>query len=250
MGGIRIVVYLVKISRNMMNRQLIESFTKPGEDTETTKYKILGGLKDYLSNIRKNKLYPTLTDLVSLSIKLENMIIQTVEQHDLTNDIYGELNEDISILGNLNNEDGFSNDLNELVKWTRSQLFPILDEGIAVYEFVDENMDIQIVNGASFYKDNGYLIIPDLKANQFNLYSYHCILFSTDSAPIKSIKTLFMQSYPINSAEIISAQIHSLVYNIADESLPVYYCNTDLDFPFEETIFQIARKKLLKKLSM
>ena len=36
---------------------------------------------------------------------------------------------------------------------------------------------------------------------------------------------------------------------IVNNSLPVYICETELDFPYEETIYQIARKKLLSTLS-
>jgi hypothetical protein len=233
-----------------MKRLQIDSFTNAGEDTETTKYKILGVLKEYQSNLRKNKLYPTLTELVSLSVSLDNMMIQTLEPNESSDDLYEDSEEDISIFGNLDTGVESTNDSDELIRWTRAQIYPILDEGIAVYEFVDENIDLQIINGASFYKDNGYLIVPEYKTSQFNIYSFHCILFNTDSAPIKSIKTLFVQSLPMNSSEYITAQFQTLVNTIGNKNLPVYYCNTDLDFPYEETIFQIARKKLLKILSL
>jgi hypothetical protein len=233
-----------------MNRLPIDSITNPGEDAEITKYKILGVLKEYLSNIRKNRLYPTLTDLVGLSVILENRIIRASQPNEFTDNPYSASDEDISIFGNLDSDEELNDDPNELIAWTRSQLYPILDEGIAVYEFVDENMNLQIINSAPFYKDDGYLIIPEFKNSQFNIYSFHCILFKTESAPIKSIKTLFLQSFPMSSIESITDQFHTLLENTVDRSLPVYYCNTDLDFPYEETIFQIARKKLLKILSL
>ena len=233
-----------------MKRLPIDSFTNAGEDTETTKYKILGVLKEYQSNIRKNKLYPTLTELVSLSVRLENRMIHTLEPNESSDNLFADSEEDISIFGNLDADEVSDDDSSELIKWTRSQLYPILDEGIAVYEFVDEDIDLQIINGTSLCKDNGYLIVPEHKASQFNIYSFHCILFKTDTAPIKSIKTLFVQSLPMNSSEYITAQFQTLVNTIGNKNLPVYYCNTDLDFPYEETMFQIARKKLLKILSL
>jgi len=233
-----------------MNRQLIDSFTNSGEDAEITTYKILGVLKEYLTNIRRNKLYPTLTDLVSLSVRIESMIIQTLEPKEQFDNLCGDSDEDFSVFGNLDAGEVYSDASTELLKWTRTQLYPILDEGIAVYEFVDENMDLQIINGNSFYKDNGYLIIPEHKTSQFNIYSFHCILFKTDEAPIKSVKTLFLQSLPMSNTESVTSQFQTIVDNITNKTLPVYYCNTDLDFPYEETIFQIARKKLLKVLSM
>jgi hypothetical protein len=148
-----------------MNRQLIDSFTNSGEDAEITTYKILGVLKEYLTNIRRNKLYPTLTDLVSLSVRIESMIIQTLEPKEQFDNLCGDSDEDFSVFGNLDAGEVYSDASTELLKWTRSQLYPILDEGIAVYEFVDENMDLQIINGNSFYKDNGYLIIPEHKSS-------------------------------------------------------------------------------------
>ena len=234
-----------------MNRHKIYSLTNPGEDEEIARYKILGVLKEYLSNIRKNKLYPTLTDLVSLSVKLENMIVKTLEPNESANNVYPDSEEEeIYIYGNLDSGEEPYDDTNEMIKWTRQQLYPILDEGIAVYEFVEENLHFQLINGVPFSKDNGYMVIPEHKTGQFNVYSYHCILFKTDAAPIKSIKTLYLQSIPINNEEKISDQFQTMINNIGNISLPVFYCDTDLDFPYEETIFQIARKKLLKILSM
>jgi len=233
-----------------MNKLHVDLFNNPIEDSEIIKYRILGILKELVTNIRKNKLYPTLTDLVSLTVKLDSMKTQTVGPKEENDTLLDDKEEDISIFGNLDEGSESLDDSAELINWTRSQLYPILDEGIAVYEFVEENMDIRLINGASFYKDNGYLIIPEHKTSQFNIYSYHCILFNTNSSPIKSIKTLFLQSVPMNSSESIPEQFRSLVDYTGDKSLPIFYCDTDLDFPYEETVFQIARKKLLKVLSL
>ena len=56
-----------------MNRLSINTIINPDQDSEITTYKILGTLKEYLSNIRKYKLYPALSELVGLAVKLESV---------------------------------------------------------------------------------------------------------------------------------------------------------------------------------
>ncbi len=232
-----------------MNRLTIDTL-KSSEDTEIIKYKILGSLKEYSANLRKNKLYPTMTELVSLSVKIENYIMQSVGPNESSESYYKESDEDICIFGNLDSGEEAFDEFSNLIMWAQAQLNPILNEGIAIFEFVDENIDLQIINGTSINKDNGYILIPDNIENSLNIYSFHCILFNTNSAPIKSITTVFQKSIPMITADKIVSQVNILVNEMEDKSLPVFYCNTDLDFPYEETIFQIAKKKLLRALSM
>jgi hypothetical protein len=214
---------------------------------EITRYRILAILKEHLSCIRKNCLYPTLTELVGFSVRLENLINATFKPEDTDDNFYNK--KEIAIFGNLDPGEEIIDESSELIRWTISKINPILDEGIAVYEFISENMELELIQGDPHYKEEGYFIVPDNKSMVFNIYSFTSVLFNTENSPVKSIKTVFVQSLTISTTESIIAQYNILLQNIGDKNLPVYFCSTDLDFPFEETIFQIARKKLLKFLS-
>ena len=230
-----------------MNRLSIESFVNPVEDAEITRYRILAILKEHLKCIRKNSLYPTLTELVGFSVRLENLINASFKPEDKPESFYNE--KEISIFGNLDAGEDTVDEASELIRWTIAQINPILDEGIAVYEFVSDNMELELIYGDPFYKEEGYFVVPDNTKALFNIYGFTSVLFNTENSPVKSLKTIFIQSIPINTTESTIAQYTSLLENISEKNRPVYYCSTELDFPYDETVFQIARKKLLKHLS-
>ena len=52
----------------------IEEIIISDEDEEIKKYKVLSLLKNHTSLFRKNKLYPSFTELINSVVKLENMI--------------------------------------------------------------------------------------------------------------------------------------------------------------------------------
>ena len=235
-----------------MNNLLIKSIINPEQDSELTTYKILGTLKEYLVSIRKNKIYPGLSDLIGLVVRLENLRKTFSTSKDPDNDllIFGE---EISTSEELQPTDNYAegtDDSSDYINWVISQINPILDEGIAVYDFVDQNMELNLVNGDPLYKKEGYLIVPDNKTSLYYIYKFHSTCIESGNYPDRSIKTEFIQSIPANDGYNTRINNKSLSDYVGNRTLPVYICETELDFPFEETILQIAKKKLLSRLSL
>jgi hypothetical protein len=234
-----------------MNRLSINTIINPDQDSEITTYKILGTLKEYLSNIRKYKLYPALSELVGLAVKLESVRKSTARPENSKDDLFI-LDEEISILGEFQPTKNFSeeaDDSSNYLNWVIAQVNPILDEGIAVYDFADQNMELRLITGDPLYKKEGYFIIPDNKTSVFNIYRFNCVLFKSENYPARSIKIEFLQSIPSNDTKESRIQLRTLVDSIRKNTLPIYICETELDFPYEETMFQIAKKTLLGTLS-
>jgi hypothetical protein len=234
-----------------MENLSINTILNQEEDSELTTYKILGTLKVYLSSIRKYKIYPALSELVGIAVRLESLKKSIAKAKNSDDDLII-LSEEISMFGDLHPEEEYSkeaDDISDFINWVISQINPILEEGIAVYDFVDQNMDLKLIKGDSFNKQEGYLIIPDNKTLVFNIYRFDCLLFNSESNPERSIKTEFIQSITGNDANKNRIQYITLLDYIANNTLPVYICETELDFPYEETVYQIGRKKLLNSLS-
>jgi hypothetical protein len=235
-----------------MNNLSINTIINPEQDSELTTYKILGTLKDYLSNIRKFKLYPGLSDLIGLIVRLENLRKSITKPENRDDDLII-LDEEISMSGEFQSTDNYDDETNEssdYLKWVISQINPILDEGIAVYEFIDQNMDLKLLHGDPLYKNEGYLIVPDNITSVFNIYKFNSTVCKTDNYPERSIRTEFIQSISTFDTNNIRIQYGSLLNYVGNNKLPVYLCETEIDFPYEESMFQIARKKLLKRLSL
>jgi hypothetical protein len=229
-----------------MNSLSINTIINTEQDSELTSYKILGTFKEYLENIRKYKIYPALSELVGLAVKLENLK-NTVTKPDYSDKDLFILNEDIPAFEEFQKDTDYSDveDSVAYIDWIISQLNPVLDEGIAVYDFVDQNMKIQLIHGDPLFKDEGYLAVRDNITSVINIYRYNCKLSRFNNIPEKMDKTDFVMSINANDKQ----ENEDLIIYLDNTSLPVYLCETELDFPYEETIFQIARKKLLSTLS-
>lgn len=246
-----IYVFIDTIIDKKMNSLSINTIINPEQDSELTTYKILGTFKEYLANIRKNKIYPALSEMVGLAVRLENLKKSLIKPENSNDDLFI-LDEEISIYGELQPAENYSDDTDDssaFIDWIISQLNPILDEGIAVYDFVDQNMELKLINGDPLCKEEGFLIIPDNQTSVLNIFKFNCILFNSVNFPERSIKTEFIQSIPGIDADNNRIQYSSILDNIGNTTLPVYICESELDFPYEETMYQIARKKLLSILS-
>ena len=233
-----------------MNSLSINTIINSEQDAELTTYKILGTFKEYLLNIRKNKIYPALSELVGLVVRLENLKKSITNKENSDNDLFI-LDEEISTIGDLQSENYSDDDedMSVYLDWIISQANPILDEGIAVYEFVDLNMEVKLIYGNPYYKEEGYLVVPDNKISVFNVYRFTCGLIKSKNYPERSIKTEFIKSFQSDDTITNKIQSQSLLNSLGNTSLPVYHCETELDFPFEETTLPIAKKKLLTVLS-
>jgi hypothetical protein len=237
-----------------MNNISINALIHPEQDSEIITYKILGTFKEYLLDIRKFRIYPALSELVSLAIRLESLKKSFVKPEESDDDLFI-LDEDITIFGedksfeNKMDESECLKDSSDLIQWTISQINPILDEGIALYEYVHQNMEVKLISGDSLFKKQGYLIIPDNNTSVYNIYQFNCPVKKSKNYPEKTIKTEFLQSIPIINPSNISQQFSTIQDIFGKNSFPIYICETELDFPYEETIFQVARKKLLSRLS-
>jgi hypothetical protein len=237
-----------------MNNISLNTIMHSEQDSELITYKILGTFKEYLINIRKFRIYPTLSELVNLAMRLESLKKSFIKTEISDDDLFI-LDEEHTIFDDNHSFEDNSEDpenieeSSALINWIISQINPILDEGIALYEFVHQNMEVKLINGDPLFKELGYLIIPDNLTSVYNIYNFNCSVLKTESFPEKTIKTKFLQSIPIINPGNISSQYSTLLHIFGKNNFPVYICETELDFPYEETIFQVARKKLLGTLS-
>lgn len=226
----------------------IENIIKSGEDEEIIKYRILSSLKNHVSLFRKNKLYPSLTELVNSIVKLENMISLPLEIKGTGFSQGAAEDEVIFTEFNLEEEDDFS----ELVKWAIVQVNAAIDEGIPIYEFVDDHMEIIRINGMIINNTEGYLIVPDKTKGAINIYFFESVNFNSSKTPVHSIRVKFLQRMFEDDLiyKTTDPSIKTIMDFVGDNKANVFLCHADLDLPFEETILPLAKKSLLKQLSL
>jgi len=238
-----------------MERISIESFFTSETDLETNQYRILGGLRKVCGDFDKKKIYPSLAALIELrqtiyKIKeetnnLSNKFPKQIKGFDVNAQkiIYesaGDVNHNNSV-----------EELFNLIDWALPYIEEAIDEGIILFDFVDENISLDQVGVLPIYKDEGYFMVTDNTAFELQVHRYESTLFSSGNENYRSLKTEFVKS---EQQVIIRRSPESIKHELIKErkDLPnpaTFMFDSDLDFPFAETIFPVVKRKLISHIA-
>jgi hypothetical protein len=227
-------------------------FTAFSGDNETDQYRILAELKEYGSSFRKKLLYPGISELIDLASTLTSMLEQknTLEKSFPKEIIGFDVEAKKIIVKEVENPDKNMESLFELIEWAIPVIKQSIEEGIALYEFVEKNINIDQVGILPLYKDEGYFIIPDNTKDKLLIHRFHFALFEGEKEKFRTLKTRFIDAVDkvlVNTPEYLKLR---MVETYKDMPNPAtYFCETDLDLPFQETLFPVAKRKLLSRIS-
>jgi hypothetical protein len=100
------------------------------------------------------------------------------------------------------------------------------------------------------YKQEGYWFVPDLRADLLHLLRYEMALFSSANERFRSLKTTLIDSLEERLIKHSPESVKlSLVKRYSELPNPATYrCEVDIDFPYQETILPIAKRKLMAYL--
>lgn len=230
----------------------LELFTEAQSDFETSQYKILAALKVISEDFQKNKIYPHLSHLIELHATLcdirdrlqdlREKFPKRIKKIDFVNE---EIEHEIVFVS--------GSDLIEtedLIEWALPYIRAKIEEGKTIYEFADEEIKIQEVGIIPNYTDEGYLFVPDNEASKLLLFQYEVSVFESSTDNYRSLKTAFLKA--IGKGRVhLSPNAIKLDLISENKELPnpaTYAFNTDLQFPFRETVFPITKRKLMRQL--
>ena len=232
----------------------LKKLTSCGSDWESNQYKILIKVKEWLQDFHKNKLFPAIEESVQFNLSLEDILRENIEcKLWFDNEIRGRrVNERIMIYEKAHQIGNQLDKLLTFIDWALKLNKPVLEEGRIIKNFVDENLEIKRISPVEKnYHGKGYFTLQDNKKEALNIYLYEFIWDWSQENLYQRINSTKVRSIPLNTIE---TSIEALMINFTNNSQSlhepvVFIIDTDLDFPFNETIFPIAEEKLLKYLS-
>lgn len=226
----------------------LDVFVKAASDQELGKYIVLAALKRFSENFNKSKLFP---DLAELSEVLHQLQILRNGKENLK----GLLPGPISPIGSDTqsdsaiNDQGTSDSFFEFVDWAFPELNEKLNEGKAIYDFVQSNLHLKDIGISPMYDKEGYIIIPDNQNELLQVYNFSLSFLFVSSERSRMLKTKFIRY--IEDTTVPGEEIKlELIREFEELPNPVTIkCETDLDFPFYETILPVAKRKLLSRFA-
>ncbi len=237
-----------------MKKLTLEILITAAEDAEYSRYQVLAALKEYLHFLHKNKLYPPLADL----IETKKLINQIFESKTKLNDEFPktllrfDLNKKKSVYEESEYSEKELEQMFNFITWMLPQINEAIHEGKSIFDFVDENLTFEEVGIIPLYKNDGYLLVPDNKKKIVNLYRFETSLLKVSNEQMRSLKTNFIHSYDNNefNKKFNNDFKLELIKSFSDLPNPlIYKVETDLDFPFDETILPVAKRKLIQQLA-
>jgi hypothetical protein len=207
-------------------------------DVEKSRYQLLNKLKYCEMEFNQSRLYPTYQMLINIYRQLADIISRhnKIFNKEYTDALNEEEMADKQKLINDEIEKSF-----ELMHWAFSHINKNLETGRAIYDFVDESINIESIGIDTRYNKEGYFVVPDNRGRMLKIIKYERNLY-------KILKTREVGNYEFNIILIPKNIVRN--YIISDDILNqiIYYLDTELSFPFSQTILPVAKRKFLNFL--
>ncbi|MGZ3839682.1 MAG: hypothetical protein ACXVBR_07670 [Flavisolibacter sp.] len=222
-------------------------------DFELKKYTLLAYLQEIHKFFGANKLYPQLADLIfhynNLVAFRENK--KYLQEH-FPKKLTGIQMEKLQLLyEQMIADDDLMQQLEEIINYSAGVMKTTISSGAEIYEFVEEKLIITPVGLVPLDIQEGYFFLSAGPSKNTRVYHYRLSIFEKHDEKFRSIRTAYLdaeQRSLVNTYENIKYNLikrHGLLPNPA-----VYSIETELSFPVEETLLPIAKRSLVKYISV
>jgi hypothetical protein len=142
-------------------------------------------------------------------------------------------------------------ELEDIIQYAAGKIKTMITNGTAIYEFVEGQINVNPVGIIPLDTQEGYFFLSAGEKSTTNVYHYRLSIFEKHDERYRSIKTSFID-YRTRSISSTYEHIKSeLIRYRKDLPNPaVYAIETNLRFPVEETLLPIAKRTLVKFISI
>lgn len=228
-------------------------FTKVRDDVEKRQYIILAELKKISTEFQYYKIYPHLSRLVDIRNTLQDVIDRLA---DLRNKFPKRIRKIDWVNRTIEHEVVFvdGTDLKaveDLITWALPKIDKVIHEGIAIHDYVEKELSVEHVGILPNYKDEGYFFVPDNQELKINLFRFELSIFQSAEDQYRSLKTKFLKALQQGRAHLSPGSIKlDLIREQKELPNPATYTfDTSLEFPFNQTILPVAKRKLMQTIT-
>ncbi len=227
--------------------------TKGLMDFEYKKYILLAYLQKVKENFDSLRLYPFLADLAFhyrnlVELKTNKALIHKKFPQELSKAEFKKLKLHYK---ELIQDDEIMTLIEEVLRFAEPRMKGLIDEGKDIYEDIEGNVSIESVGIRPLYNQEGYLFINQAYLKEAQIFEYKITVFEHANEKYRGINTNFVKKVKKrlnNSFEQIKLDLVK-----SRQSLPnpaTFLVNVDVICPFNETIMPIAKRLLVKHISL
>lgn len=230
----------------------INWFVEGRVDVEQKQYILLDYLKTVGESYRENKLYPCFSNVIDI---YQNLVrFQTLKEQlsgAFPHELQGvDWKNAMLIYETVHKDDETLQSIETLIRWSIPLLKEKIEEGKCIYEFVQDNMQIGKVGIIPLYISEGYFCIRNNENATLDVFEYGTSIYTNPSQEYRSVYFRYLLSFRLNLSVTPESVKLELIRKFPKLPNPViYYADTDLDIPFQESILPVAKRKFLEKIS-
>jgi hypothetical protein len=224
-------------------------FIEGSLDFEHKKYVLLNYLQEINRRFDKSKLYPNLTDLIFHYNNLldfkhnKNTLQQTFPQRLTKADIEAVKLTYKKIVA----DDSSMQEIERIINYAIAKINPAVQIGKEIYDFVESRLNIDPVGLIPLKADYGYFSLRNGNDRTNWIYEYQLSIFKNKDDVYRDMNISFIDTYE----QSLSNTPESIKINLINQRrhLPnpaVYYVQSDISFPLEQTLLPVAKRCLVK----
>lgn len=220
-------------------------------DFEYKKYIVLAYLKDVKRNFNEYVLYPFLSDLVFhyrnlLSIKENKQLIYENFPKVISKADFEKLK---LTYEKIVEDDDIMKEIEDILEFSLDKFKGMLDEGKDIYEYVEGNVEIVQVGLSPLYSKEGYLLISEKNNKDLKIYRYLLTVFENANETFRGLNTTFIDTYSKSFTSTYESIKLELIRKYQQLPNPAtYLISARISLPFEQTLFPIAKRILVKHI--
>ena len=235
-------------------KQLSETWFAEGYiDFELKKYTLLAYLQEINKYFNEHRLYPQLSDLI---FHYNNIVAfrenKRYLQEQFPKKLTGIQIEKLQLLYEQMIQDSeLMQELEEIISYSADEMKSTISSGAELYEFVEENLTITPIGLVPLDIQEGYFFLSAGNTKATRVYQYRLSIFEKHDEKYRSIKTSYiemLQRSMVNTYENIKYDLIKKRNELPNPA--VYSIETGLSFPVEETLLPIAKRSLVKYISV
>jgi hypothetical protein len=235
-------------------KQLSETWFAEGYiDFELKKYTLLAYLQQINTHFDESKLYPQLADLI---FHYNNIVAFRENKKHLQEHFPKKLTgiqiEKLQVLYEQMIEDSeLMQELEDIINYSADRMKTTISNGAEIYEFVEDKLTITPVGLISLDVQEGYFFLSSGNTKATRIYQYRISFFEKHDEKFRSMKTAFVDLLyrsMANTYENIKYELIKTRNNLPNPA--VFSIETELSFPVEETLLPIAKRSLVKFITL
>lgn len=218
-------------------------------DFEHKKYLLLDYLQEINRHFDKSRLYPNLADLIYhynnlLDFKQNKTLLQQAFPQRLSKaDIeavkltYRKIVED----------DNSMREIERIITYAINKMDPALQTGKEIYDFVESHLNIDPIGLVPLMPYHGYFSLRNGSDRTNWVYEYQLTIFEHMDDKYRGINIQLVDTYEqsiTNTPEAVKLGLISKRKHLPNPA--VYYVQSDINFPLEQTLLPVAKRSLVK----